>query len=147
MPGGILKFVGTPPAVALAVGPPGDVKGMGLLGVVGCLLGAPWRPRWKAFIRAAISALTFNPLPLLEKVGWFGGLRAALMVPRGVEDAVMPAVVGVTLGPVDKERGESRGGSREDIAGGAGLGGAEGVGSGTWSVEVASGDSTIVTGS
>jgi len=93
-----------------------------------------------------MSALTFNPLPLLEKVGWFGGLRAALMVPRGVEDAVMPAVVGAIAGPEERERGESRGGSREDIAGETGLGGAEGVGSGVASVDVDSGDSTIVTG-
>lgn len=39
-----------------------------------------------------MSCDTLRPLPRLEMEGGFGGRLAALMLPRGVEDGVMPAV-------------------------------------------------------
>jgi len=98
-------------------------------------------------MRAAMSALTFKPLPLLEKVACGGGLLAALIAPRGVEEAVIPAVVGATPGPEDMvARGKGRGGSSEGVASGAGFGGGEDEWSDTVASGVDSGDSTRVAG-
>lgn len=118
MPGGILKFAGTPPAIA--DGPPG-VGGARLgtgpvevpvccccwSGIPDCVRptgGCPVLPRWKAFILAAISGLSDPPLP--NVLG--GGLLAALTFPSGVDDEVIPAVVA----EADMERGDSGGGAR-----------------------------------
>jgi hypothetical protein len=69
--------------------------------------GMPWRPRWKAFMRACMSDETLRPVPLLEKVGVGSGLRAALRAPRGVDEGVIPAVTA----EVEADRGDRRGGS------------------------------------
>lgn len=54
--------------------------------------------------------------PLLEKVGAGCGRRAALILPRGVEDEVMPAVVALA----DMERSGSRTGrSKGGVGSGA----------------------------
>jgi hypothetical protein len=81
--------------------------------------GMPWRPRWNAFIRACISDDTFRPLPLFENVGVGNGLLAALRVPRGVEEGVIPD----TMADVDNDRGERAGGSS-----GASAAGSEAIG-------------------
>lgn len=54
-------------------------------------------------------------LALLENEGGGAGRRAAFSAPRGVEEAVMPAVVA----EVDMERDERRGGSRDRFRGAA----------------------------
>lgn len=69
--------------------------------------GAPCLPSWNAFIRAAISPVYAPARPLLEKVGTGCGRRAALRLPRGVEDDVMPAVVALAAF-ADIERSASR---------------------------------------
>lgn len=51
--------------------------------------GAPWRDSENAFIFACMSVV--NPL---DRAGGGPGRRAALTWPRGVEEAVMLAVVG-----------------------------------------------------
>lgn len=86
-------------------------SGLGDEGIEFCLLGggAPCRPRWKAFMRAAMSEDTFKPLPLFENVG-ATGRRAALRAPSGVDEGVIWAVIAADA---DTERGDSRGGSRE----------------------------------
>ena len=92
------------------MGPLGDAgRALGdmMLGWLGALpSGAPCRPRCTACILASISCETLRPLPRLEMVGaGFGrGLRAALMLPSGVEDEVMLAVA-----PVETERAGGRG--------------------------------------
>jgi hypothetical protein len=161
-PDGSLKPAGTPPgrppgdgratglpgAKAPPIGPEGIWRGVELsefmVGVaeagVRPIGGVPCRPRWKAFMRACISEETFKPLPLFEKVGVGSGLLAALRVPKGVEEGVIPA----TMADVDNERGERVGGcsgtsaaGREAIGwystGASEEGGAEGV-SGSWEV-------------
>lgn len=63
------------------------------------------RPRWNAFILADNSDDMARPLGLEESDGV--GRRAALTGPRGLEDAVIPA-----MADVDTERGFRGGGSR-----------------------------------
>jgi hypothetical protein len=54
---------------------------------------------WKAFILAMMSGFTAPPRPNVLTVG--AGLRAALTLPRGVDDEVMFAAVGAA--GVEKE--------------------------------------------
>lgn len=76
---------------------------------VGRLAGAPCLVRWKAFMRAAMSDDILMPLPRERKAGGaFEGLRAALSVPSGVEEAVMLAVIAA----VDADRAETCGSRR-----------------------------------
>lgn len=76
------------------------------LGWAGALPGgAPCRPRCTACILASMSCETLRPLPRLEIVEAFGrGFRAALMLPKGVEEGVMLGVAA----EVDTERGGGR---------------------------------------
>jgi hypothetical protein len=71
--------------------------------------GAPCRPRRTASIRASMSCETMRPLPRLEMVGVAvgRGLRAALMLPSGVEEIVMFAVAP----EVESERAAGRSGT------------------------------------
>lgn len=59
-------------------------------------------------MRAAMSGLRAPPLPRVLTVG--AGRLAALTLPRGVDDVVMPAVYGAEAAEVETERGERRGG-------------------------------------
>lgn len=85
---GVLNGVrpeGIGPVDALDEGPPRRFGGTG---------GAPWRLTVKAFNLAARSWGRAAP-PLLERAGCGGaGRRAALMLPNGVEEKVMPVVTG-----------------------------------------------------
>jgi len=60
----------------------------------------------------------FNPDPPFEKVGCCIWWRAALTLPSGVEEVVIPAVIGEAA-EAEMERGERRGGSRDILAKGA----------------------------
>lgn len=77
-----------------------------------------------------MSCDTLSPLPRLEMVGAFGGrgFLAALILPRGVEEGVMPAVAP----PVEMERTAGRSADKcvgEALAAGLdGAGGEEGDG-------------------
>lgn len=122
MPFGNLKLAGTPAtpiaggvAIGLAAAklPPG-VPGSCCPTVFiefddgGCertMDGVPDLPSRKFLRRSAMSGGALMP-PLLENVGCGTGLRAALTLPRGVEEVVMPAVVGASA----EARGGRRGG-------------------------------------
>ena len=60
--------------------------------------GTPWRDRWKALILACMS--WGRPPPLVPDMddGGGAGLRAALRVPRGVDEEVMFREVGPSVG-------------------------------------------------
>lgn len=60
-------------------------------------------------MRAARSEFMFRPLPRFENDVAGGGLRAALTLPSGVDDEVMPAVMAEVA---DIERGDIVGGAR-----------------------------------
>ena len=88
-----------------------------------------------------------RPLPRLEMVEAFGGrgFLAALTLPRGVEDLVMPAVV---VPDVDIERTPGRGGSSDEAVKGDALGlsgaaGGEGESSGASESNSSSGDDAM----
>lgn len=59
--------------------------------------GALERVRWKALIFAAISGLSAPPLPIPTFGGGRGPPRADWTLPRGVDEAVMPAVVALDI--------------------------------------------------
>lgn len=96
---GMRKLVGMPPGWPPR-GPPGDraargsTEGPGLCGA--CPLagrpvgGAPLRPRWTAWMRARMSWDTLRPLPRLDMVAGLAGRRAALILPSGVDEDVIP---------------------------------------------------------
>jgi hypothetical protein len=90
--------------------------------------GAPCRPRWTACILANISRETLRPLSRLEMVGaLLRGLRAALMLPSGVDEGVMVAVPVVAAERTEGRPAEA-GGEETLEVGLEGKGGDEGEG-------------------